>query len=743
MKKLQWLAISFALLLGSAQTARAALLYTLTDLGTFGGTSSSARAINESGQIVGMAGIRGDIANHAFLYSGGRMIDLGTLQGGPEDNSYAHGINDSAQVVGNSDTSIGYYHGFLYSGGTMTDLGTLGGAHSTAEAINDTGQVVGTAEMTDWGDSHAFLYSGGRMTDLGTLGGTSSKAFGINDSGQVVGDARTTGHAARRAFLYSGGRMTDLGTLGGTNSTAYGINDRGEVVGRAETAAESDHAFLYSNGTMTDLGTLGGTSSMAFGINDSRQVVGAARTTGDAASGHAFLYSGGRMTDLNDLIDPASGWVLGIARDINNSGQIAGTGSHNGNVRAFLLTPIHAIAGVPEYEWRRGCSPTSATMMIAYWDQNGYPNLWTGTPPTSNDPADDADPVNIVIEHMGELMGTTTDGTGSTNPSNIPKALRDFAQERDSTYKFKSGNKYVSDGVFTLDYLKTEIDAARPMHVGVKGDQLDTDPRNRWGHSVVAYGYEDNPGTHDDWIAVRDTWLDGDSNGYDGIVAKVEGGIEWWKWVTDTTEDFYIYRGGWLIPASQKHAVWGILESTFSSETAFEEQFDIQAGPSGGASLVTLTASPEELAVRLLAEGAEGVDDCLLASWIPMADRLGVSFDYAFETPGTLQVLIDGVLMGEVMDALGVGLVDEPSDFHAFWQEFVVSNWGLEPDETYQLELRLFAGSHHVAFLDNLQITDLDAASIPEGSTLRMLFFGLIVTTGCKLRKRESKRGRS
>ena len=58
------------------------------------------------------------------------------------------------------------------------------------------------------------------------------------------------------------------------------------------------------------------------------------------SGGNAFLYSGGVMTDLNTLIDPASGWVLEEARDINEPGQIVGWGMHNGQPRAYLLTKL-------------------------------------------------------------------------------------------------------------------------------------------------------------------------------------------------------------------------------------------------------------------------------------------------------------------------------------------------------------------------------------------------------------------
>ena len=88
------------------------------------------------------------------------MQDLGTLPGGM--NSAANAINNSGQVVGYSGNSSSPEHAFLYSVGTMQDLGTLsGGSTSCANAINNIGnigQVVGWSQSSS-GTQHAFLYS--------------------------------------------------------------------------------------------------------------------------------------------------------------------------------------------------------------------------------------------------------------------------------------------------------------------------------------------------------------------------------------------------------------------------------------------------------------------------------------------------------------------------------------------------------------------------------------------------------
>jgi probable HAF family extracellular repeat protein len=53
-----------------------------------------------------------------------------------------------------------------------------------------------------------------------------------------------------------------------------------------------------------------------------------------------FLYENGNLWDLNQLIPENSGWILKEATDINNDGQIVGSGEIDGEIHAFLLTPI-------------------------------------------------------------------------------------------------------------------------------------------------------------------------------------------------------------------------------------------------------------------------------------------------------------------------------------------------------------------------------------------------------------------
>ena len=319
-----------------------AATYTVTALGTLGGSWDVPFGINNSGQVVGQAATAGNAGEAAFLWSSSTgMIDLGpTLAatlGGPATNSSSQAINDSGQVVGVTWNANGTAEdAFLISGSTVTYLGNLGGSMSGAYAINKSGLIAGYTEAPGM-SQEAFLYSGGTMAGLGTLGGGTSFAQGINNSGQVVGIA------SYHAFLWSSSTgMTDLGTLfGQSGSDAEAINSSGQVAGSCFTVGgngSDDHAFLWSSSTgMTYLGTLGGAYSTAYAINDMGMVVGDSETA--AGQEHAFLYSGGTMYDLNTLISPLSGWTLTYADGINDQGQIIGFGLYDGSTRSFLLTP--------------------------------------------------------------------------------------------------------------------------------------------------------------------------------------------------------------------------------------------------------------------------------------------------------------------------------------------------------------------------------------------------------------------
>src|SRR5437762_12535343 len=110
-----FLPLSLFLLGQGAAEARAG---TMQDLGTLGGTYSSARGVGESGAVFGESTTAGDAETHAFLYAGGIMTDLGTLGG---TFSTARGMNAAGVVFGDSTTAADpdFTHAFIYEDGVM------------------------------------------------------------------------------------------------------------------------------------------------------------------------------------------------------------------------------------------------------------------------------------------------------------------------------------------------------------------------------------------------------------------------------------------------------------------------------------------------------------------------------------------------------------------------------------------------------------------------------------------------
>jgi probable HAF family extracellular repeat protein len=301
--------------------------WTITDLG--GGFLPM--RINKAGQVMGNSS-DSNAFNHAFVLQNGVLTDLGNLGG---TSTKALGINDAGQIVGWSFTTNGVRHAFLYSDGTMTDLGTFGGAsQSYASGINNAGQIIITEASERKG---VFIYDHGVVTSLN--GSPVDLANAINDAGQVVGGTADPGQGwlSFSAWLESAGTYSQLGDGSGGQRQATGINNSGQVLGyvTVPNPGGSNHAVvLFGTGSQTYLTPLD-RSSEPRAINDPGQVVG--YSSGDIGG---FLYENGSLTRLMDLPEVvAAGWQDLSPSDINNLGQIVGTGLINGEARAFLLSP--------------------------------------------------------------------------------------------------------------------------------------------------------------------------------------------------------------------------------------------------------------------------------------------------------------------------------------------------------------------------------------------------------------------
>jgi hypothetical protein len=209
------------------------------------------------------------------------------------------------------------------------------------------------------------------------------------------------------------------------------------------------------------------------------------------------------------------------------------------------------MANTPDYEWWYGCSPTSAGMMMGYYDNNGYSNLvpgvaemdthgnpganvnniiassdhvadfYTGYMNSGDDPLASGRSIPSGFNCLADFMGTSQDSV--TNPDGASTFYNwndgsPFYESDAFNYGVsdKSGmygigeyidytgydaqvlyNQYIDNmGMmygFTLAQYQAEIDAGKPVMIHIEG------------HSMLGYGYLDGTDT----IQVRDTWASG------------------------------------------------------------------------------------------------------------------------------------------------------------------------------------------------------------------------------------------
>jgi probable HAF family extracellular repeat protein len=302
-------------------------------------------------------------------------------------------INASGQVAF-TELANGVFHARFFDGHVVRDLGTLGGPGATAVALNDLGQVTGSASVNADGTlSHAYRWSPRTgMVDLNRPGQGASSGSDINNKGQVTGaavfDPATTMY--RHAFLWrpqtgmvdigtldlaaSGSVINDAGTIAGWTggaslhvfrwtrregmhaiTTMYNefniandINAAGHIVGgTAFGFGQAAHAFLWTpREGLIDLGASIADRTEAAAINDSDMVVLNVHNFTDFSHGYVWT----RETGLTE-IGAGSPQIGTSANDVNNRGQVVGGFDGRAYVwtRAQGVIDLHArLAGAPE-----------------------------------------------------------------------------------------------------------------------------------------------------------------------------------------------------------------------------------------------------------------------------------------------------------------------------------------------------------------------------------------------------------
>jgi len=349
--------------------AEASAGYSITDLGSSApGSACVGNAINATGGVAGT--LKTGLTTVAVGSTGGGGLGPVSFSSIPHvGSSTATGINDVGQVTGSFfNTADRLTHAYRTVDGAAVDLGTLdyhaaGNVTITAlqtlsNGINSSGQVAGTASLVD-GTSHAFRgSSSGGLSFLTAIGdGQFSQGNGINAGGQVVGSFEATTGVNHAFYTDTSGNPVDILThysTPGFGLSTYGtaINAAGAMAGSGDFGLNSSHAFLApafdpakgpGKVPLIDLGVLNGfSSSVALGINATSQVVGKLSLMGTNST--AFVYDqGAGMIDLRSLLlaaDQAHWTSLTLATAINDNLQITGQGVVDGQLHAFLMTPI-------------------------------------------------------------------------------------------------------------------------------------------------------------------------------------------------------------------------------------------------------------------------------------------------------------------------------------------------------------------------------------------------------------------
>jgi hypothetical protein len=351
MKKVSWAVVA---MLSLSAAASAQTTYTIAEVG---GDGCAATGINDYSDVAGQCN------GVATVWQNGVEISLGRLPKGTY--SAAQSSNAAGVAVGNSDDGDGRPLAVMYRNGAVINIDS-GANNAYGIRINDSGVIAGNFLKGFGGCDNwtAAVWTEDpkkpgrfRRTDLqpypsGDAAARCENATAANAGIQVVGWVQSSVFGQMGAFWDNDATHT-LSLLqpypGDWTSIALGVNDLGQAVGESHPPFGSRPVVWGNDGARTPVALPllpGDNYGVATAINNHGDILGwsayAVPDTWNVSPSRPVVWRAGGVFELTSVLDPAtgSGWTITAIFAINNLGQIVGIGSHNGQQRTFVMTPL-------------------------------------------------------------------------------------------------------------------------------------------------------------------------------------------------------------------------------------------------------------------------------------------------------------------------------------------------------------------------------------------------------------------
>lgn len=248
------------------------------------------------------------------LYSNGQISPLGLPRG-----AFAFGINDAGDVTG----GMGNNGCFIFSHGQLSTFTPPDSEKCAAYGINQARSVVGWYLAGAHGQL-GFLYAGGKTTAIKGPNCFSTSADGINNKGQIVGSCTLAGEASVKTsgfLLDAAGTFSLYSAPGATSTFPRGIDDDGRVVGIFYTPGARE-SFLYSHGTFEILRNPFCSTLEAHGISSDGVITGSCLPTNTTTYKSVDFMLDTRSSRFK-TVAPQDGAGIG-STGINAKGQLVG-----------------------------------------------------------------------------------------------------------------------------------------------------------------------------------------------------------------------------------------------------------------------------------------------------------------------------------------------------------------------------------------------------------------------------------